>query len=372
MLARMSQHLLRQTVTNTEAISVDQTTMKHLLDLDGAAGNENAVSAYLASRYAELADEVIYDNLGSIYAVKKSATPNAKRVMVSGHMDELGFIVKEANADGTLAALTLGSVKAKSLLGAPVRLTKTDGHVIDGTLLPVNVKDDAVTDKGVVRIDAGFASKAEADAAVTVGDRFVFGTPTRQNDGSTRVFAKSWNGRYAPILGLELLTAVKDMALPFDLYVGCTVQETVGLRGIQTATNLVAPDLGIVLDTDQAFDTQSDAQDKIGVLGDGLLVNFFDRSVLPNRLLIHDLKACCQAENLPFQFYYSLGDSDAAWINKLRTGTPTLFINVPVRNVDTPSQVADLGDVQAASSALLAFVKALTPDKVEAYKAENR
>lgn len=346
--------------------------MMDLLNLDAAAGNENAVSAYLANRYAELADEVVYDNLGSIYAVKKSGQPDAKRVMVSGHMDELGFIVKGANADGTLAGLTLGSMKKTSLLGAPVRLTKQDGTVIDGTLLAINTKDDAVTDKGVVRIDAGFADQKSAEAAVTVGDRFVFGTSVRQNAGSQRVMAKSWNGRYAAIAGLELLNAVKGMDLPFDLYVGCTVQEVVGLRGVQTATNLVAPDLGIVLDTDLAFDTQSDAKDKIGVLGEGLLVNFFDRSVLPNRLLIHDLKALCAAEDLPYQMYYSLGDSDAAWINKLRTGTPTLFINVPVRNVDTPSQVVDLGDLQAAEDALVGFVKSLTPDKVEAYKAENR
>lgn len=67
-----------------------------------------------------------------------------------------------------------------------------------------------------------------------------------------------------------------------------------------------------------------------------------------------------------------MGGSDAAWINKLRTGCPTLFINVPIRNFNTPNSVLDLNDFKSAKIALIKFVQGLNVDKIQAFKEENR
>ncbi|MFD1486018.1 M42 family metallopeptidase [Lacticaseibacillus baoqingensis] len=352
---------------------VDEQVLQALMALDGAPGDERRVSAYLREQLAPYADDFVYDNLGSIYAIKRAKTPNAPRVMVSGHMDEVGFVAKRFNDNGTIAGLALGEPLKASLLGSAVRFTLANGQTVMGTLLAHDTAGNAMTAKQDVLIDCGFASAKQAQqSGLQIGDRAVFAEALVHNAGSQRVIAKAFNGRYAPLMGIALLKAVAGEALPFDLYVGCTVQETVGLRGVQTATNAVQPDLGIVVDTDAAFDTQKDAQDRIGRLGDGVLLNFFDQTVLPNRLLLQTLKQVCEAQGLPYQYYYSLAGSDAAWINKLRTGTPTLFVNVAVRNMDTPQQVADLGDLQSAQQALIAFIQQLTPEQIAAFKAENR
>lgn len=354
-------------------MSIDEALFDKLSQIDSVSGNEKEISLALKSEYEELADQIVYDNLGSIFAIKKSKKENAPRVMIAGHMDEAGFIVKKINQNGTVKALALGNIPSTSLLGATVRATTRDGKSLMGTLIAYDKSGNVLDDAKEVLVDLGFDDKESAQASnLTFGDRISFLTPTRKAFSDNRIFAKNWNGRYAPLLGIEVLRAVKDSDFDFDLYVGCTVQEQVGFRGIQTATNVVKPDLGIVLDTDEAFDYQTDIKEKNGELGKGVLINFYDPTVLPNRLLLTTLKKICQDNDLRYQYYYSLEGSDAAWINKLRTGTPTLFVNIPVRNMNTPSSVMDIRDYQAAKSALILFLEGLSEEKIQEFKEENR
>lgn len=352
---------------NQETINL----MQSLTDINGVASNERLVAARLKQDYEQLADEVIYDNLGSIYAVKKSQIPNAPHVMVSGHMDEVGLIVTKVLDNGLLQALLLGDMSTNSLLGASVQ-GNFAGKNYQGTILAQTENNQVVDKTNKVQVDLGFLSKAAVEkAGVQLGDTLSFATSFVQTESGV-LMSRNWNGRYAPILGIELLQALQNVELPFDLYVGCTVQEQVGLRGIQTATNKVAPDLAIMLDTDAAFDYQTDSDDRIGVLGDGVLLNYYDKTVLPNRLLLQTFRETCEQDQIPYQYYYSLADSEAGWVNKLRTGCPTLFVNIPVRNMNTPRSVIAAADYQAAKAGLIQFIKQIDNDSLQAFKAENR
>ncbi|TGD25452.1 M42 family peptidase [Companilactobacillus suantsaicola] len=349
---------------------VDKTLLNEVINAPGVSGNEKAISQVLRNEFKKYSDEIIYDNLGSIYAVKKSKQKNAPHVLISGHMDEVGFIIKKFNENGTVKALSLGEINKNCLLGTAVLLPARDLH---GTILGFDVEGNALDSKGDVLIDFGFSNLNELEESdIKLGDRVSFLPVLNKNENSSKIFASNWNGRYAPLMEIEFLKEIQNESFDFDLFVGCTVQEQVGLRGVQTATNLVKPDLGIVLDTDQAFDYQEKVDDRIGCLGKGLLVNFYDKTVLPNRLLISELKKLCRNKRIPFQFYYSMEGSDAAWINKLRTGCPTLFINVPIRNMNTPNSVLDLNDFSSAKEALLDFVGELNTDKIQSFKEENR
>lgn len=351
---------------------MDQSLLTKLSEMDSVSGNEKDISLLLRDEYEKLADEIVYDNLGSIFAVKKSKKENASHVMVVGHMDEPGFIAKGINENGTIKVLALGNIETTSLQGSSVRLKKRNGEFISGTVLAFNEKGDTLDKNKIGIIDFGFEDEDEAKDSINFGDRIAFCRNIEFSENKKRIFSKNWDGRYAPLLGLELLKELKNVDLEFDLYVGCTVQEQVGFRGVQTAVNVVKPDLGIVLDTDKAFDYQEDSKDKIGELGKGLLINFYDTTVLPNRLLLSSLKEICKKNEIPFQYYYSMEGSDAAWINKLRIGSPTLFINVPIRNINTPSSVMDVRDYGASKQALITFLKELTPKKIQSFKEENR
>lgn len=346
--------------------------MHELTTIAGVANNERLISACLKDYYQELADEIIYDNLGSIYAVKKGTDANPLKVMVSGHMDELGLIVTNFLENGLVKALPLGTVAENSLLGASVQLTtKTQQHY-EGTILADKENGAVIDAMGKVLIDLGFLSQDDLKTSgIQLGDTLSFDTPFKVSQ-SGALFSRNWNGRYAPILGIELLQQLQAVTLPFDLYVGCTVQEQVGLRGIQTATNKVAPDLAIMLDTEQAFDYQSDVEDRRGELGQGVLLTYYDKTVLPNRLLLQTFKDVCVQEALKYQYYYSLTDSEAGWVNKLRTGCPTLLVDIPVRNMSTPQSVIAQTDYQAAKVGLVEFIKQLNNKQITAFKTENR
>ncbi|MDT2827102.1 M42 family peptidase [Enterococcus viikkiensis] len=354
-------------------MSLDTALLNTLSEIDSVSGDEKAISMAVKAEYEKLADQVIYDNLGSIFAIKKSKKQNAPRVMIAGHMDESGFIVKKFNPNGTIKALSLGNIEASSLLGATVRVKTRNEKFILGTLLAYDKAGNVLDGAKEVLVDFGFESEAEiVKNQIMFGDRISFVNQTRYSLNEQRVFAKNWNGRYAPLLGIEVLRAIKDIEFEFDVYIGCTVQEQVGFRGIQTAVNLVKPDLGIVLDTNKAFDYQEDNKEKNGELGKGVLINFYDTTVLPNRLLLSTLKNICKENGLLHQYYYSMEGSDAAWINKLRTGTPTLFVNVPIRNMNTPNSIMDISDYLSAKKALLVFLEQLTTKKIQEFKEENR
>lgn len=352
---------------------IDMPLFDKLSEIDSVSGDEKDISLLLKSEYEALTDTIIYDNLGSIFAVKKSKKKNAPHVMIVGHMDEVGFILKKINENGTIRALALGDVKSTSLLGTSVRLKTRNNKTINGMLLAYDKTENVLDESKEVLVDFGFENKEEAIRNdLNFGDRIAFANQSGQFLNNRRLFSKNWDGRYAPLMGIEVLKAIKDHEFDFDLYIGCTVQEQVGFRGIQTATNLVKPDLGIVLDTNKAFDYQTDIKEKNGELGKGVLINFYDTTVLPNRLLLTTLKNICEENNLLHQYYYSMEGSDAAWINKLRVGTPTLFINVPIRNMNTPSSIMDIKDYGAAKSALLLFLESLTAKKIQEFKEENR
>lgn len=346
--------------------------MQELSAINGVASNEHLISARLKAYYDELADDVIYDNLGSIYAVKKGTQDNPLKVMVSGHMDELGLIITNFLDNGLVKALLLGDVASNSLLGASVQLDTATNQHYSGTILAYKEDGSVVDPSGKVLVDLGFLNKADLEnAGLQLGDSLSFDSAFVVSD-SGAIFSRNWNGRYAPILGIEILRQLKSVKLPFDLYVGCTVQEQVGLRGIQTATNKVAPDLAIMLDTESAFDYQSDAEDSIGQLGKGVLLTYYDKTVLPNRLLLQSFKTICENEKIPYQYYYSLADSEAGWVNKLRTGCPSLLVDIPVRNMQTPRSVIANDDYEAAKAGLVAFIQQLEVQQIVAFKAENR
>src|SRR5699024_6380872 len=76
-----------------------------LTELQGAPGDEARIRTYMASELEKYADEVIYDNLGSVFGVKHGKGP---RVMVAGHMDEVGFMVTQITKNGMIRFQPLG------------------------------------------------------------------------------------------------------------------------------------------------------------------------------------------------------------------------------------------------------------------------
>lgn len=344
--------------------------MEELTQLIGIAGDERAVSQAMKKHMEAYADEIIYDNLGSIFALKKSKKENAPRVMVCGHMDEVGFMITSIKKNGLAGFITIGGIDAQSMHAQRVRVKASNGKEYIGMITADN-DDIKACDVKKLLIDFG-AESAEmvADMGIHVGDSAVLDGPfTVLNEH--RILSKAWDDRYGCIMAVELLQALKDVELDVDLYIGATVQEEVGMRGGTTATGMIHPDMGIVMDCSFANDTTG-KDNAVGQMGKGILVRYYDKGMMPNRMLLDTLVKTCENEELPYQYFYNMGQTDAAWVHKLFAGCPTLSACICGRNVHTGNSMIDVRDYACAKQVVLSIIKSLNEDNINAFKAENR
>lgn len=352
--------------------------MEEFTQLVGIPGNEKYVSRALQAKYKALGYEVVFDQLGSVFAYKPSKVKNAKKVMIAGHMDEVGFIVKTIQDNGLMSIVPVGGFWEQTLLGQRIRLVNRKGEEFKGNI--VSISPHLLTDADRAKpmpidkmlVDIGATSAQEVkEAGIFPNDMIVVDGPFVSLLNGQRLLAKAWDDRYGLVMGLEMLEQFANVDLPYDLYIGGTVQEEVGLRGAQTAAQMIEPDLAIVLDNSPANDASS-AKDANGVLGNGLLCRFHDRSMLPNRDLLHYLEDTCKALDVKYQYYYSLGGTDAGIIHKTNSGVPTLTLCICARNIHTNSSMIDAQDYMGARTVLHHMLATLTPEQIEEFKKSNQ
>lgn len=344
--------------------------MEELTQVIGIAGDERHVSQLLKSYLEPYCDDIVYDHLGSLFAVKKSQKKNAKKVMVCGHMDEVGFMITEITKNGLLKFIKIGGIDNQVLLSHRVRLLKQDGQEVIGAIV-CSSKDIETCDAQKMFIDVGATSKEDIEnLGITIGDSAVL-------DGSfqvlneNRILSKSWDNRYGCVMAVEVLRALKDVELDYDLYIGATVQEEVGMRGATTATGLIHPDMGIVMDCSFADDYLG-KENEVGKLGAGVLVRYYDKGMMPNRALLNELVETCQKNDIPYQYFYNMAQTDSAWIHKLFSGCPTLSACICARGAHTSESMIDLRDFMSAKKAIVHILATLNESKIQMFKEENR
>lgn len=342
----------------------------------GVSGYEKHVQNALRSYYTGLCDEIITDNMGSIFAYKKSKVSNPKKVMIAGHMDEVGFIVSQITSTGMLKINPIGGWNPQTLLSNSVKIYIDNNLENNLTGIIASLPPHLLSDesrKTVVQIkdmlvDIGVSSYEEAiQSGVCPGCMVVVDGRFEVLANPKRLLAKAWDNRYGCILGVELLQSLQEVDLPYDLYIGATVQEEVGIRGAQTATNLINPDLAIVLDASPANDMVNDNA-TFGKLGCGPLIRIIDANMIPNQKLVNYAKDVYNTNNINYQYYISQGGTDAGSIHKALNGVPTLTVCLAARYIHTSYSIIDLDDYNGAKKFMEVFLPKLNSSLIEDFK----
>lgn len=339
---------------------------KTLTELYAISGQENEVAGYLKKTYLSLGYEIITDNLGSIFAYKPSKIPNAKKVMVVGHMDEVGFIVTSILPNGMVKVSPVGGINEETLLSSRVVLKGRKGY-LKGCIgsIPPHLLPKGSNGKTKIKdmlFDFGMTSKEEAEeAGIYLGAMIVVEGKFEVLNNGKRLLGKAFDDRYGIVLGIELLEALKDVDLPFDLYVGGSVQEEVGCRGAITSSYAIHPDLAIVLDCSPSRDSNGN-KDELGQLGEGVLLRVVDGSMIAFPELIKFQRESCEKAKVKYQYYISPGGTDAGQIHKNYDGIPTLTHCLVSRNIHTCSSILDSYDYYCAKKSLLYMLKHLDGD----------
>ncbi|PTX55066.1 putative aminopeptidase FrvX [Melghirimyces profundicolus] len=341
-----------------------------LTQLAGVPGAEEEVREALKKEIGHYTKEMVRDRLGSLFGVKRG-TKESPRVMVAGHMDEVGFMVTRITDDGFLKFQTLGGWWGQVMLAQRVEVVTRTGKRIPGVIgsVPPHLLKEETRRKPVeiddMFIDIGADDRQEVEAAgIRPGDSITPVCPLVEMEGGRRLMTKAVDNRFGCAMALELLEDLSDMEHPNVVYSGATVQEEVGLRGAVTAAQTIEPDVFFAVDAGPAGDTPG-VKDGFGELGKGVVIRLFDRSMVPLSGMRRFLVETAEEEGIPYQFFVSQGGTDAGAVHKTGTGVPSAAVGVCARYIHSHAAVVDKGDIRAVKRFLTALIRRLDSDRVE-------
>ncbi|GEN88001.1 M42 family metallopeptidase [Oceanobacillus sp. FSL W8-0428] len=335
------------------------TLFKNLTELQGAPGNEHAVRNFMKQELEKYSDEIIQDNLGGVFGVKNGKGP---KVMVAGHMDEVGFMVTQITDNGMLRFQTLGGWWSQVMLAQRVQVMTKKGPVI-GVIgsIPPHLLTDAQRGKPMeiknMLIDIGADDKEDvARIGVRPGDTIVPITPFEPMANKKKILAKAWDNRYGCGLAIELLKELQGETLSNQLYSGATVQEEVGLRGAQVAANMIKPDIFYALDASPANDASGDKK-AFGQLGEGALLRIYDRTMITHKGMREFVLDTAESNNIPYQYFISPGGTDAGRVHLSGDGVPSAVVGICSRYIHTSASIIHVDDYAAAKELIVKLVK---------------
>lgn len=314
---------------------------------------------------AEVATDV---NGNTIARLRSDAPAGAKKVLLAGHIDEIGLIITHINDDGTLAFRSIGGWDAQVLIGQRLLILARGGHVagIIGRKAAHLMRGDD-RDRGAkledLWIDIGASKQEEAAARVRVGDAAVIDVqPIMLTDDL--IASRALDDRCCAFIALETLRLLADGEPPAcDVYATATVQEEITFRGAHTVAATVAPDVAIALDVTHASDRPGSAPQEVGdhAVGTGAAIT---RGSVANEALVDLLVATAERESLPYRLEasgrHSGTDADAMVVTG--RGTVGGVISVPCRYMHSPVEVVSLADLETCAKLLAAAIRAIGPE----------
>ncbi len=314
----------------------------------GPSGQEGEVRRRIAEEIRPHVDGLRTDALGNLIAWKDAG--KGPRVMLAAHMDELGLMVTHIDEQGFVRYAPVGGLGHLGLPGQ--RVIFPGGRI--GVVAAERVEDVKELKHEKLYIDLGAADRA--GAPVAVGDVAVFHRPLET--AGTRLIGKALDDRVGCAVLVEVARRLTSSAV--RAYFVFTVQEELGLRGARTSAYGIEPDLAVAVDVTATGDTPKAAVMEVS-LGKGPAVKVKDSSLICHPEVRQALEEAAATAAVPFQReVLERGGTDAGVIALTRTGVPSGVVSIPTRYLHTPSEMADLADVEGAVRVLLAFLSRST------------
>ena len=334
--------------------------LRKLSQVAGVPGNEKRVSQLIAQEIKPHVDELIYDHLGSLITVKKQQGP---KVMIAGHMDEIGLLVTQITKDGFVKFQTLGGWFSQVMLAQVWEIYTKKGIVYGVTgvkpphLIPQDKRSVAI---GIdtMYLDIGVTSKEEAEKlGIEPGNMVVPHASFKVLGNEKFLLGKAWDNRIGSAVVLEVMKRLKDV--PSEVYGTFTVQEEVGLRGAKTSSYVVEPEIAIAIDAGLGMDVPGgDPVEQ--TLGKGPQILFYDLGLIPNQALRKLAIETAKEEGIPYQeTLIAVGRTDAGHMHLAHQGAAGLSICVPTRYMHSHTSMIHYDDYENTVKLVLAILKKL-------------
>lgn len=349
-----------------------QTILKDLTEASGPPGLESAVRDVMEKYATPHANEIRKDRLGSFIARKGRFGP---KVMITGHMDEVGFMVSRITDDGFLKFHALGGWWGQVIPAQRVEVVTRKGKYLGviGSVAPHLMKAEE-RKKGVevkdLFVDLGVESKEEIEQlGIRPGDFIIPYSPFTTMSNENRWMAKAMDNRLGCAVALDVLQqlSVDRIDHPNQVFSVGTVMEEVGCRGAITSAHVVNPDISIAVDvgiaTDSPGTSNPHAETKIGK---GPLLVLYDAGHIAHRGMIEFVKQVAEEEGISYQYdVITGGATDNRFIHTHKTGVPGISLGVPTRYIHSHTSILDRRDCEELVCWIIGIVKRLDEAKVE-------
>lgn len=348
--------------------------IEQLCQAHGPSGFEGPVKELIRGFLQEQAD-FSQDNLGSLIC-RKEGEAKGPKIMIPGHIDEIGFMVNSITEKGFIKFFPLGGWWDQVLLAQKVIIKGSKGDLVGvvGSTPPhmLSAKDkERVVDKKDMFIDIGASSKDEVlEMGVQLGDPIVPATDFHALGEKGMYMAKALDNRLGCAAFIDVIKALQDLDHPNIVYGVGTVQEEVGLRGATTAANLVQPDVCFVVDVTIATDTPGLEKENSEVkLGKGPVLTLADASLIGNLSLRNLIIKTAQENQIPLQFNTLMGGgTDGGSIHKYGPGVPTVVLSFPTRYIHSHYSIFNNEDYENMVKLLVALCRRIDQETVKTIK----
>jgi endoglucanase len=343
--------------------------LKTISELNGVPGNETQVKDFMTSELNGFVDEVIFDGIGSVIG-KKVGNPDGPRIMVAGHLDEVGFMVSKITKDGYLKVLPLGGWWSQVILAQQVTVTTDSGKELHGVvgskpphILTVEERSKPVDLKAIF-IDLGVKDKEAVEAlGIQIGDMVTPYIEFREMADPNYLLGKAWDNRIGCAVAIEVAKALKNEKHDNIYYAVGTVQEEVGTRGAATTSNIVNPDIGIALDVTIADDIPGG--DNECKFGEGPAILVYDGGLVGHRGLRKQIVEVAKANDIPIQLsYLARGGTDASKMHLAHDGAPAVSMCIPSRYIHSHTSMIHKQDYENCVKLIVELVKSLDRETV--------
>ncbi len=331
--------------------------LKQLTELDGVSGNEQNVRRTIAARLDGQVEYTV-DRIGNLYAHSKAYFSNDIKLMITAHMDEVGFTVTHITKDGYLKFQSIGGIDERILPGKAVLVGNKQICGVIGSLaihLQTKKQRKQITEMRDLFIDIGAKDREQAERHVSVGDIVTFAATTEQLGNLIR--AKALDDRVGCTVLCDLLEEVSDG----NFTAVFTTREEIGCFGAMAATGAVKPRYAIVLEGTTASDIgETDEVDQVCAVGKGPVLSFMDNGAIYDRKFLNLARKVAEREGIPYQLKQAVaGGNEAGRIQKMGTGCHVLAISLPCRYIHGPVSMASEQDMKAMKQLAAAIIREL-------------
>lgn len=335
--------------------------------ISGVSGSEQAVGEEIARHLTGCVDWMYEDALGNRFFVKKGRQNHA--VLLTAHMDEIGFLVCGVNEDGTIRMLPVGFHDARLLKNQVMSIFTKSGEIVGVTgagTPPHEQKTKTPPDFTLedLVLDIGAKNREEAlKMGVEIGNT-ISGTRGGIRLGQRLYCGRAVDNRAGCAAMIAAMKLLKERETQATVIACATVQEEIGAKGARAAGGALQPDLALSLDVCFAAEHGSGEQNRAYCrLGGGPAITLYDWSpgslmgnIVPRRLYEALLETAAR-HGIPCQTEVTLDcGTDACELAVSGRGILTGGINIPCRYMHSAVGTVDLADIENTARLAAGFI----------------